>query len=231
MPVQIDAYSPRPGTRAGHAVRPLRRIAPQLLVLWLIAIALAPAPADDHLPHPDELDLSRWTGDLPDYYGEIVDHRDGDTFVIDWFTEDRMAVRLKGLDTPETGAGRTTEQYWGAEASAYALTRLPAGTLVRLDFDGEITDPFGRLLAYVWYWDGGRWVSWNRELLEQGMAYVYKDYRFERPLEFLGYQARAIEERRGMWADPGRIENDVVRSAEELAARKKWFRDWLEARR
>ena len=100
---------------------------------------------------------------------------------------------------------------------------------MRLDFDGAITDPFGRLLAYVWYWNGDEWVFWNRELLEQGMACFYHDYRFERPLEFLEYQSTAISAERGMWADPDRIEYSVVRSAEELARRRKWFRDWLDA--
>lgn len=179
------------------------------------------------LPHPDTLDLSQWTGDMPDYYGRVIDHRDGDTFEIDWFTEDEMAVRLKGLDTPETGSGRTERQYWGLEAAAYAREHLPVGTVVRLDFAGEITDPFGRLLAYVWYWSGEQWVFWNRELLEQGMAFVYKDYAFEYPLEFLSYQAAAVEAGHGMWANSDLIENDVVLTAEELARRKKWFRDYL----
>ena len=182
------------------------------------------------LPHPETLDLTRWTGDMPDYYGRVLEHRDGDTFEVDWFTEDEMGVRLKGVDTPETGRGRSDEQRWGAQAAAYAERRLPPGTIVRLDFAGEITGRFGRLLAYVWYWNGERWVSWQRELLEAGMAFVYADYPFERPREFLRYQARAIRAGRGMWARPELIENDVVRNAGELAERESWFREWSATR-
>ncbi len=200
-------------------------VLPALILLGFSSCATAQQPGPP-LPHPDSLDLSQYTGDMPDYYGVITDHRDGDTFEIDWYTEIGEGVRLKGLDTPETGGGRTEQQYWGPEASAYAREHLPVGTLVRLDFDGEITDPFGRLLAYVWYWDDEQWVFWNRELLEAGMAYVYKDYPFEQPLAFLEYQAAAIAAGRGMWATPELIENDVVLSSEELAERKKWFREW-----
>ena len=72
-------------------------------------------------------------------------------------------------------------------------------------------------------------MFWNRELLEQGMAFVYKDYAFEYPLEFLVYQTTARDAGRGMWANSDLIENDIVLTAEELARRKKWFRDRLEA--
>jgi len=205
-------------------VRPAR-IGATLLAAWF---AVLPVCATDELPHPADLDLSVWTGDMPDYYGVVVDVYDGDTFYVDWYTEDRMAVRPKGIDTPEIG-GRAGVEYLGPEAAEYAHARLRPGTPVRLDFAGEITDPFGRLLAYVWYWDGVQWVFWNRELLEQGMAIFYEDYPFERPLEFLAAQAQAIGAGRGMWADPARVEA-VARTPDELARRQAWFRAWLEER-
>lgn len=175
-------------------------------------------------PHPDQIDFDSYTGDMPDYYGEIVDVADGDTIYVDWFTEDRMGVRVKGIDTPETVDRRKPVQYWGPEASEFTKSRLTPGTIVRLDFEGEITGPFGRLLAYVWYWDGQEWIYWNREILETGNAFVYADYEFEYPNEFLEYQESAIVNERGMWANPDRIENDVVVTEEEFAEREYWYR-------
>lgn len=211
----------------------MARPTPRLLGLFAFAavmvvttLAAEGAHATDELPHPADLDLSVWTGDMPDYYGVVVDVHDGDTFFVDWYTEDRMAVRPKGIDTPEIG-GRAGVEYFGPEAAEYARERLQPGTPVRLDFAGDITDPFGRLLAYVWRWDGVQWAFWNRELLEQGMAVFYEDYRFERPLEFLTAQAEAIAAGRGMWADPARVEEDIVRTPDELARREAWFRAWL----
>jgi micrococcal nuclease len=178
---------------------------------------------------PDTLDLSRWTGDMPDYFGRVVHLRDGDTFEIDFYTEKEMGVRLKGINTPETG-GRGEEEFWGDEASAATARRLVPGTVVRLDFAGDITGNFGRLLAYVWYWNGSEWRFLNRELLEGGHAVVENEYRFELPLEFLGYQEAARRAGRGMWSDPGRIRLDTVHTIEEWARRRTWIREWLAER-
>lgn len=177
-------------------------------------------------PPPSEIDFSEYTGDMPDYYGKIIDVADGDTFYVDWFTEDKMGVRVKGIDTPETVDSRKEVQYWGPEASEYTKSILTPGTIVRLDFNDEITGPFGRLLAYVYYWDGDEWISWNKQVLKDGMAFVYPDYKFAYVEEFLEYQAYAIENEKGMWANPDEIDNEVVRDIRELFNHPKagWFR-------
>lgn len=182
--------------------------------------------ADFDLLHPSEIDFSEYTGDMPNYYGKIVDVADGDTFYIDWFTEDKMGVRVKGIDTPETVDSRKDVQYWGPEASEYTKSILKPGTIICLDFNAEITGPFGRLLAYVYYWDGNEWVYWNEQILKDGMAFVYPDYRFAYIEEFLEYQSYAIENENGMWANPEKINNNVVTDIEELFNHPKagWFR-------
>lgn len=175
---------------------------------------------------PSQIDFSKYTGDMPDYYGKIVDVADGDTFYIDWFTEDKMGVRIKGIDTPETVDSRKDVQYWGPEASEYTKSILSPGTIVRLDFNGEITGPFGRLLAYVYYWNGEEWIYWNEQVLKDGMAFVYANYEFAYVDEFLEYQAYAIENGNGMWANSTEIENEVVRDLREFFNHPKagWFR-------
>jgi micrococcal nuclease len=182
--------------------------------------------AESNLPSPPQIDLSQYTGDMPDYYGRVVDVADGDTFYIDWYTEDKMGVRIKGIDTPETVDSRKDVQYWGPEASEYTKSILSPGTIIRLDFNGEITGPFGRLLAYVYYWDGDEWVYWNEKVLKDGMAFVYANYEFVYVEEFLEYQSHAIENGSGMWSNPGNIENEVVRNIEEFFNHPDagWFR-------
>jgi len=175
---------------------------------------------------PSQIDFDHYTGDMPDYYGRIVDVADGDTFYVDWFTEDKMGVRVKGIDTPETVDSRKDVQFWGPEASEYTKSILTPGTIVRLDFNGEITGPFGRLLAYVYYWNGEEWIYWNEEVLRQGMAFVYANYEFAYVDEFMEYQADAIASGRGMWSDYDSIDNEVVRDIEEFFNHPDagWFR-------
>lgn len=181
---------------------------------------------DGSFPPPslEYIDLSLYNQTMPDYYGLIVDVADGDTFYVDWFSEDKMGIRVKGVDTPETVDRRKEVQHWGPEASAYAKSILVPGTLVRLKFEGNITGPFGRLLAYVWYWNGQEWIYWNQQVLESGNAFVYIDYEFEYPNEFLEYQQVAIENEAGMWANPELIENTVATTREEFAEAESWYR-------
>jgi micrococcal nuclease len=172
----------------------------------------------------DDIEFNKYTSDMPDYYGKIVDTADGDTFYIQWHSEPRMGVRVKGVDTPETKDARKAVQYWGPEASAFAKNYLKVGTIVRLKFEGNITDPFGRLLAYVWVWNGTEWIYWNKLLLEEGMAFVYWIYSFEYPYEFLAYQQSAQTIKKGMWAEPEKIVNDVVNNEEEFKKKASWYR-------
>jgi micrococcal nuclease len=89
---------------------------------------------------------------------------DGDTALVrrDGRTE---YVRYIGVDTPETVKPDTPVQCFGPRASAFDH-RLVDGRTVRLDFDREREDAYGRLLAYVHA--GGRFV--NAALVRGGYA-------------------------------------------------------------
>jgi micrococcal nuclease len=92
---------------------------------------------------------------------------DGDTLLL----TNNARVRLLGIDTPEvfepdgSGQRKKTPEPWGAESSAFAKQFLQSGR-VRLEFDKERQDKFGRYLAYVWVGD----KMLNEELLRQGLA-------------------------------------------------------------
>jgi micrococcal nuclease len=74
-------------------------------------------------------------------------------------------VRYIGVDTPETVKPGTPVQCFGPQASAFDH-RLVDGKTVRLTFDRERHDVYGRLLAYVH--SGGRFV--NAALVRSGHA-------------------------------------------------------------
>jgi len=125
---------------------------------------------------------------------------DGDTFWIDDGSEKGKKVRLIGIDCPETRRTRKKEVgYYGKEAKEYVKKRLD-GQSVRLVFDVDQTDHYGRLLAYVYLEDG---TFLNAELMELGYAEVmtiqpnslYAD-------EFVALQREARENKRGMWGQP-----------------------------
>jgi micrococcal nuclease len=197
-----------------------------LFTLALFIILLSPLPAQTP-PHPASIDLSRYAGNFPDYYGQVERVVDGDTFTIRFYGVTK-SVRLKGIDTPETSHPRKPAQYWGAESANYLKSLLTKGRIIRLSFEGNFIDSFGRLLAYVRYHDGSRWVLLQKDMLERGHAVVYIEYFFERPLEFLRYQETAMRNKAGMWARPEKIENEHVKSRDEFYRRKAWFRAWAD---
>src|SRR5918996_857989 len=73
---------------------------------------------------------------------------DGDTIEVE-IGGRRDTVRYIGVDTPETVKQGTPVQCLGPQASAFNH-RLVDGKQIRLRFDRELRDDYGRLLAYVY---------------------------------------------------------------------------------
>ena len=89
---------------------------------------------------------------------------DGDTIVL----SNGERLRYIGVDTPETKHPKKGLQCYGKEASAFNK-KLVEGKKVKLEFDVQQKDRYGRLLAYV-YLEDGTFV--NAELLRKGYAQV-----------------------------------------------------------
>jgi micrococcal nuclease len=87
---------------------------------------------------------------------------DGDTIRVRMPSGEEERVRYIGVDTPETNMDR---ECFGAQATAENI-RLVEGRRVRLRFDAERRDRYGRLLAYVYR--GSTFI--NAELLRRGFA-------------------------------------------------------------
>jgi micrococcal nuclease len=120
---------------------------------------------------------------------------DGDTFeIIDRGKKDR--VRMIGIDTPESVKPDAAVEPYGREASCYTK-KLIQGKMVRLEFDVEKRDRYGRLLAYVYLEDG---TLVNAKLLEEGLAAIITvPPNVSMADTFVDIQRKAREEKKGIW--------------------------------
>jgi micrococcal nuclease len=106
-----------------------------------------------------------------------------------------LTVRLIGIDTPESVAPGEPVQCFATEAAAYTTERLE-GELVRLEFDRDRIDPFGRTLAYVWLGD----ELFNETLVREGYAFVTTFPPNVRYVDrFREAQLEARADGRGVW--------------------------------
>ena len=91
---------------------------------------------------------------------------DGDTIEVD-YKGSTVDIRLIGIDTPETVHPSEPVECFGPAASRFTTTSL-TGETVRLEFDVERRDYYGRMLSYVW--DEGK--LFNNTLVQRGFATV-----------------------------------------------------------
>lgn len=148
-------------------------------------------------PEPDRAGTGQ--GDGPAARSETVPVErvvDGDTLLV-YYEGRKEYVRYIGIDTPESAIPDRPEECFGPEAAALNSALVSGGT-VRLEFDRELRDRFGRLLAYV-YADG---LLVNAELLRRGYAETMtippNDSRSDR-FDRLERDARNAD--RGLWSE------------------------------
>jgi micrococcal nuclease len=131
-----------------------------MVLMGLVGIAFAGCGSDGGAPTPSGRAVE----------ARVVRVVDGDTIVASVEGEDQY-VRYIGVDTPETVKPDTPVQCYGERASA-ENHHLVEGRTVRLVFDRERRDVYGRLLAYVYTTRSGggapRFV--NATLVRDGYA-------------------------------------------------------------
>ena len=126
---------------------------------------------------------------------KVVRVVDGDTLIV----EPKERVRLIGIDAPESVAPNTPVECMADEASLFLSHLLPTGTEVRLDYDVERLDRYGRTLAYVWVDSTGLFV--NAELLRRGFAQpLTVPPNIAHADEFADLAVRARHAERGLWS-------------------------------
>ena len=96
---------------------------------------------------------------------------DGDTLLL----ANQARIRLQGPDTPETVKPGTPVEPFGPEATQFTQQFIDdCDGLVRLEFDRERQDKYGRFLAYVWADDR----MLNEELIRAGLATAETGFRY-----------------------------------------------------
>jgi len=136
----------------------------------------------------------------------VVKHvADGDTLVL----ENNEKVRLIGVDTPELGdkdrnarnAGRNgisrrTVNEFAVKAKTFAENAIE-GQQVRLDYDWQRSDKYGRTLAYVYRVPDDFFL--NAEIIKKGYGFAYTRFPFKYQEEFKGYENEARANKKGLW--------------------------------
>lgn len=129
---------------------------------------------------------------------KVVRVVDGDTIVISKGGE-KVKVRLIGVDTPESvhpDAGKNVE--YGKIATKFTKKKV-SGKKVKLEYDKDKKDQYGRTLAYVYY--GKKYDSMlNKALLKKGHAkakYYSPNGKYKTTFEKL--QKTAKSKKLGLW--------------------------------
>jgi micrococcal nuclease len=111
----------------------------------------------------------------------VVHVADGDTLDVVDDNSIKHRIRLIGADTPEVVKPNTPEQPFGQEASNFTKQIIAQnGNRVRVAFDGDQIDQYGRNLAmiYVQTPKGEIWL--NELLVREGLAKALLQYRFSK---------------------------------------------------
>ena len=123
---------------------------------------------------------------------------DGDTFYVTTSSSEKYKIRLIGIDAPETrNVGvKVRKEYFGTEAKNF-VTQLLRNKKVKLTFDVQKTDRYGRVLAYVYLENG---IFLNQYLVEKGYAVVSTfppNVKFVE--KFTQAERNARKQKLGMW--------------------------------
>jgi len=135
---------------------------------------------------------------------------DGDTLTIERKGR-RESIRLIGIDAPESRANQkarkdaerngkdlSTITGLGKKATRYVKSLVKPGDLVRVEFDTQIRDKYGRLLGYVFLSDGR---MLNEEIVKAGYASLYTvppNVKYRDRFQKADQEAR--ENNRGLWS-------------------------------
>jgi micrococcal nuclease len=131
-----------------------------------------------------------------DGFVSVISVSDGDTVSI-MIKRKEEKVRLIGIDAPEIG-----QKPWGEEAKKYLETLLISSDWkVRLEYDVEKRDKYGRILAYLRTIDG-KFI--NLLMVKNGYAMLYTvppNIKYVNDLRAAQEEAR--QGKLGIWSEKG----------------------------
>ena len=130
---------------------------------------------------------------------------DGDTIEV-WINNKEEAIRLIGIDAPETVDPRKPVQCFGKEAGNKTKEML-GNQIVKLVSDSTQgnRDKYGRLLRYV-FLNG---VNFNKLMISQGFAHEYTHLNnpYQYQSEFKNAEKEARRKKIGLWSEISKCYN------------------------
>jgi micrococcal nuclease len=132
----------------------------------------------------------------------VVGHVDGDTVRVRIPNPPEglgavETIRMLGVDTPETVHPSRPVERFGKEASEFTRMSL-LDKEVRLCFDWDLRDRYGRLLAYIFT---GQGECFNARIIREGYGHAYISYTFQFMDEFKALEAESRRAKNGLWGD------------------------------
>lgn len=171
----------------------------QLMAAFLL-LTLSPAQANAQNPTTDgsHIEKSKCDQNRPiEGTVTVLDTADGDTITVK-AKSGAYAVRMIGMDTPETHYFGHNQGKWGEIAAERLAELLPKGTKVRLEFSPGYCDAYGRVLAHIF--KGKQHL--NKLMVKEGLAVNYCMYPSVAHCDEIGRLAKnAIKKRLGMFVD------------------------------
>ena len=176
-----------------------------VIIIVLFLIGLVDPELRDKL-------LQRETGPLPagsqrsplqEGFWPVIHIVDGDTLDIQDDEGSKHRIRLIGADTPEVVKPNHPAEPFGPQASAYTKQAIAdSGNRVRIAFDGDQIDRYGRNLAMIYLQTAEGEVLLNERLIRLGLARAQTQYRYSKEMKdrFRAAEDTAKAEKRNIWS-------------------------------
>ncbi|MGD8535598.1 MAG: thermonuclease family protein [Candidatus Aminicenantes bacterium] len=135
---------------------------------------------------------------------------DGDTIKVRFNDGQEWRVRLIGIDAPEIGDVREDMKFKAEMSKRFTFYHLYRKK-IRLSYESELFDSYGRILAYIWIDEQD---LFNKFIISEGFASAYANFRFSYREEFKEIEKEARSQEKGYWKHGNytRIQEEEVES-------------------
>ena len=141
---------------------------------------------------------------------------DGDTIEVRLANGETQKVRLIGINSPEMDDERETVLFFAHMAKRFAFYHLYEKN-VRLIFDWERMDKYGRTLAYVFMEEG---TLFNELIIKEGFAHSFTKYPYREDMKarFRKVEKEARRLNKGLWRKKSWPVIDAVEARSRLGS-------------
>lgn len=123
--------------------------------------------------------------------GKVIVVYDGDTIKVRFRDKQEWKVRLIGVDAPEIGSPVKEVEFQAQMSKRFTFHYLYQKK-IRLSYEDELIDKYGRVLAYVWTEEQG---LFNKFIISEGFASAMRNFSYQYREEFreTEHEARKLE--------------------------------------